>query len=104
MDSLPDQILLRRKHIQRVWPDQTTQSAAEGSDWWTASKAQTEPRQKGNIHLIHRSKHTHAVFADQVTFLSSLMQISLLDTWWKMIGGRDEVPCDKLDLNISYHM
>lgn len=49
MDSLPDQILLQMTHIQGVSPDQTTQPAAEGSDWWTASKAQTEPKQKGRI-------------------------------------------------------
>lgn len=41
--NLPDQILLQRTRTQGIWPDQTTQSAAEGSDWWTASKAPTEP-------------------------------------------------------------
>lgn len=52
-DDLPDQILLQRTHILDVWPDQTTQVAAEGFDWWTASKAQTEPEHRSDIPLVH---------------------------------------------------
>lgn len=44
--DLPDQIHLQRTRTQGVWPDQTAQAAAEGSDWWKASTAQTGPKHK----------------------------------------------------------